>query len=123
MFFLPELSGTVSSSVDTFAGGGILLLVLFWAGAFFDYLWEGFHNFSLVHLSRRNPDRIGKHTLHMWIRREEKEHLFRLDSVKYSGGQAVVHGWFEDPADLRRKMLLLDFVNEARVEQEGEKPA
>jgi hypothetical protein len=57
------------------------------------------------------------HTLRMWLPREEKEHQFRLDELEYTGGRVYVRGDFENPAELRRKLQLLDFVKEARVER------
>lgn len=122
MCILPDMSDDVSAGLDTFTGGGIMLLLMFWTGALFDYLWETFHNYSLILLSRSDPDRVGELTLRMWVAHEEKYHEFRLDSVTYQEGNVVVEGWFENPADLQRKLLLLDFVKEAKVEQQDERP-
>jgi hypothetical protein len=122
MFILPDISEDVSSSLDTFTGGGILLLMTFWTGAVFDYLWETFHNFSLIRLGRSNPDHIGKLTLRRWIMQEEALHQFHLDDLSYCDGHVVVKGWFEDPSELRRKLLLLDFVTEAKIDQQDEPP-
>ncbi len=120
MFILPDISEDVSPGLDTFSGGGILLLLMFWTGAVYDYLWETFHNFSLVRLGQKNPDRLHTLTLRRWIMQEEALHEYRLDDVSVVDGRVVVKGRFEDPAELRRKLMLLDFVKEATVEQQVE---
>ncbi|MGI6082213.1 MAG: hypothetical protein ACOYEP_05015 [Limnochordia bacterium] len=120
MFILPDISEDVSSGLDTFTGGGILLLLMFWTGAVYDYLWETFHNFSLVRLSQKDPDHLHELTLRRWIMQEEALHQFRLDDVGCLNGHVVVKGRFEDPSELRRKLLLLDFVREATVIQQDE---
>ena len=123
MLFLPELDERVAHSTDTFSGSLIMLLIFFWTGLLFDYLWEGFHNYSLARLMRNKPDELHAITLRHWIMAEEKNRMYRIDAVEYLDGKVEVKGWFQDPADLRRKLAMLDFVQEASVEQSAQPPA
>lgn len=122
MCILPDISEEVSHSLDTFTGSGIMLLLTFWTGPVFDYLWETFHNYSLIRLGRKHPDRISELTLHRWIMQEEALHQYRLDELSVNDGHVMVRGSFENPQELRRKLLLLDFVTEAKIEQQDEPP-
>ena len=122
MFILPDISEDVRGpGLDTFSGGGILLLLMFLDPAPSTTTFgETFHNFSLVRLGQKNPDRLHTLTLRRWIMQEEALHEYRLDDVSVVDGRVVVKGRFEDPAELRRKLMLLDFVKEATVEQQVE---
>jgi hypothetical protein len=122
MLFLPELDERAASSTDTFSGTLIMILIFFWVGLLFDYLWEGFHNYGLARLMRNKPNEVQAITLRHWIMAEEKNRTYRIDALDAQDGKVVVKGWFQEPSELRRKLLLLDFVKEAKVEQSDQHP-
>lgn len=122
-YLLPELDPNVAAGTDTFAAAAIMVMIFFWTGAVFDYVWEGVHNYFLVRLCRLDTDLIHTNTMRMWLRAEEKYHSMRLDAIEYHNGELTIQGCFENPAELRSKLEVIDFIDHAHVIQVKEHTA
>ncbi len=110
-------------SPDNFFGALITLLGLFWIGAAFDYVWEALDNLALGRLTGLRSDITAEYTLRKWIPREEAGNQALVECVECRAGKVAVTGQFARPAELRRKLQLLDFVKEAQVVAADTKPA
>ncbi|HHW10460.1 MAG TPA: hypothetical protein GXX29_10835 [Firmicutes bacterium] len=121
IFWEPGGNASGMGEPDTFLASMVVLLCLFWIGMAFDYIWEALHNLILGRMIDVTSDTARRHTLHMWITCEEANSPHRLDQVDYHDSKVIVRGWFENPAELKRKLLLLDFVKEAEVISEKSK--
>jgi hypothetical protein len=100
---------------DNFFGAIITCMFCFWIGALFDYVWEALHNLFLGRIVGLYSDDAVERTLRMWIQREESSSQMHLHSVKCKSGDITVIGVFPKPAEIRRKLLLLDFVKTVTV--------
>lgn len=100
----------------------IALGLLWWIGAAFHRAWELVHTTILVLLyGEKNPQTI-RWGLIEWLKYTRAD--ARVRAVEFvSGGQVTLHGEFDNPDELRRDLLRLDFVNNVRVVEERDPAA
>lgn len=121
LIFIPVLIvvwlAASAPEIDPVIMGIIILGLLWWTGAAFHRAWELLHTTFLVLMFKEKSPRSIRWGLQEWLRYTRSE--ARARQVAFDDdGSVTLYGEFDNPDELRRELLRLDFITRVNLVQE-----